>query len=227
MDMWNQIALLREELAAQLAQLAPADWDTPSLCAGWRARDVVAHLTLPARFSPLGGLGGLIRSGFSLDMYIQQDAIRRGSAPVAEVLAAYRAAIPYQSVPPKRRPANVLADLAIHMQDIRRAIGLPWSFDPEVLTTVASTVHADAGLGVPTRMAGLHLRSTDTTWDAGDGAEVTGPLEALVLAMAGRPAVASELDGPGVDTVGERIGAHDGTTAAAPDDARSSRTRSR
>jgi len=209
MDTWNQIVALRTELAAQLERLAPTDWDAPSLCAGWRVRDVVAHLTLPAHFSPLGGLTGLIRSGFSLDMFIQQDAIRRGSAPVAEVLAEFRSAIPHESVPPKRRPANVLADLAIHCQDIRRPLGVSWSFDPEVLQTVAQTVHADTGLGVPARVVGLRLHAVDVPWDAGDGAEVAGPLEALVLAMAGRTVAVTELGGPGADTFGERIGARD------------------
>jgi len=27
-----------------------AQWDTPSLCAGWRVREVVAHMTMAARY---------------------------------------------------------------------------------------------------------------------------------------------------------------------------------
>ena len=26
-------------------------WDAPSLCEGWRTREVVAHMTMPARYS--------------------------------------------------------------------------------------------------------------------------------------------------------------------------------
>ncbi len=39
-------------LASLLDSLPAAQWDTPSLCAGWRVREVVAHLTMPVRYSP-------------------------------------------------------------------------------------------------------------------------------------------------------------------------------
>ena len=34
-----------------LGSATEAQWDTPSLCEGWRVREVVAHLTMPARYS--------------------------------------------------------------------------------------------------------------------------------------------------------------------------------
>ena len=39
-------------LAELLDTFPDAQWDTPSLCAGWRVREVVAHLTMPVRYSP-------------------------------------------------------------------------------------------------------------------------------------------------------------------------------
>jgi len=206
MDTWDRVAALRTELAAQAQELTAAQWDAPSLCAGWRVRDVVAHLILPVGFSPWDGLGSLVRAGFRLEHVIYRDAVQRGSAPAAELLASYRAGIPRRSVPPGRKPANVLADLVIHLQDIRRPLGLPWSYDPELLDQVAGTVHPDKGLGVPGRVAGLSLRATDSRWAAGQGAEVSGPLEALILAMAGRPAALPELAGQGAAVLAARIG---------------------
>src|ERR1700726_1363404 len=41
----------RERLADLFRDLSPEQWDTPSLCAGWRVREVVAHMTMPARYS--------------------------------------------------------------------------------------------------------------------------------------------------------------------------------
>src|SRR3989442_613253 len=38
-------------LADLLDGLVLERWDTPSLCEGWRVREVVAHLTMPARYS--------------------------------------------------------------------------------------------------------------------------------------------------------------------------------
>jgi uncharacterized protein (TIGR03083 family) len=34
----------RADLAAFLATLTPQQWDTPTLCAGWSVKDVVAHM---------------------------------------------------------------------------------------------------------------------------------------------------------------------------------------
>jgi hypothetical protein len=48
-----QSAVTTEFLAlADLLDTVPdAGWDTPSLCAGWRVREVVALLTMPPRYS--------------------------------------------------------------------------------------------------------------------------------------------------------------------------------
>lgn len=37
-------------LADILASASDIEWDTPSLCEGWRVREVIAHLTMPARY---------------------------------------------------------------------------------------------------------------------------------------------------------------------------------
>ena len=38
-------------LADALAALSEEQWDTPSLCEGWRVREVIAHMTMAARYS--------------------------------------------------------------------------------------------------------------------------------------------------------------------------------
>src|SRR5687767_11621744 len=45
------IAAERTELADMLAGLSPHQWDAPSLCAGWRVREVMAHITMAFRYS--------------------------------------------------------------------------------------------------------------------------------------------------------------------------------
>ena len=46
---------------ADLLESSTADiWAAPSLCEGWRTREVVAHVTMPARYS---GPGILERAG--------------------------------------------------------------------------------------------------------------------------------------------------------------------
>jgi len=200
---------LRTEFLAQAKGLSRAQWDAPTLCEHWRVRDAVAHIILPERFPQFGGIARLIPAGwFHLDKVICQDAIRRGSVPIPDLLASYQAAIQHRSMPPGRQPVNVLADLVIHLQDVRRPLGLPWSYDTQLLETVASTLYPDKALGVPNRVRGLSLRATDTRWARGDGAEVSGPLEALILAMAGRPATLPELAGTGTAVLAGRIDGH-------------------
>jgi hypothetical protein len=48
------------------------------------------------------------------------------------------------------------------------------------------------------RIAGLRVTATDLDWTRGDGPEVTGPTEAILLAAAGRAVTLEELSGPGV-----------------------------
>ena len=44
------IAAERRDLAAILAGLPLEAWDAPTLCQGWRVREVVAHITMPFRY---------------------------------------------------------------------------------------------------------------------------------------------------------------------------------
>lgn len=200
---WAWIVALRTELIDQLSELPAEQWDTPSLCPGWRVRDVVAHTIPHERFTAPGGLVGLARAGLSLQRSIHIDAVRRGSAPLEDLIAAYRAGIDRRSVPPRREPQHLLDDLFIHAQDIRRPLSLRCpsgspSCDPAVLVALAQKVSTDPVLGAPSRIKGLRLTATDVDWSVGDGEEVTGAAEALILAMSGREVVLPELVGPGV-----------------------------
>lgn len=207
---WATVAALRAELIDQLAELPDDAWDHPSLCPGWRVRDVVAHTILPERFSPAGGAIALVRAGFSLRRMLHTDAVRRGSAPLEELVAAFREAVDRRVPAPGRTPQHLLDDLYVHARDIRRPLGLAapigsLSFDPEVLTGIADTVASDRGLGVPPRIRGLALVASDLPWQHGDGPEVSGPIEALILVMTGRRAGLDELAGDGLGTLTTRL----------------------
>jgi uncharacterized protein (TIGR03083 family) len=52
----------RAELAEMLGELREEQWDQPTLCAGWRVREVVAHMTMPFRLSPAGFVAGMLRA---------------------------------------------------------------------------------------------------------------------------------------------------------------------
>ena len=48
----------RERLVYLLGALSPEQWAAPSLCAGWRVREVTAHITMPFRTKPLAFMTG-------------------------------------------------------------------------------------------------------------------------------------------------------------------------
>lgn len=198
MDTWNWLATVRQGLLDQLVELPSERWDAETLCSEWRVRDVVAHTIFPERLLSLPVVAGIARAGFNVDRYLKDDAIRRGSAPIADLIAEYRGAVHRRTWP--GGPEHLLADVFIHAQDIRRPLGLSWGYDPEPLLRVLA--HVTAGRKVKAKIAGLRLRATDVEWSssAGDGAGdlVTGPAEALILALAGRTVALPDLSGPGV-----------------------------
>lgn len=55
------------------------------------------------------------------------------------------------------------------------------------------------------RARGVRLVATDLDWSRGSGPEVTGPAEALLMAMAARPCALADLEGPGKSTLAQHI----------------------
>ena len=98
-----------------------------------------------------------------------------------------------------------LTDGLIHHQDIRRALALPRDVPLDRVRAALRFAPGAPPIGAPKRIRGLRLAATDLDWTTGDGLTVEGPGEALLMAMAGRPAALRELSGPGTPTLAERI----------------------
>jgi hypothetical protein len=101
----------------------------------------------------------------------------------------------------------MLVDVFTHTNDIRRPLALPPLPVPEAdLRAIAD--HAKTlgfPIGAKKRIAGLRLRATDLDWSTGEGPEVTGPLEALIMAMMGRRAALDDLAGEGKAELARRL----------------------
>jgi hypothetical protein len=98
-----------------------------------------------------------------------------------------------------------LTDGLIHQQDIRRPLKEPRTIPAERLLPALRTALFGVLLGVR-RVRDVRLVATDMEWTFGRGPEVRGTGEALLMAVAGRKAVAGELDGPGAERVARRLG---------------------
>ena len=206
-DVWGAVRDERIALIADLERLRPEQWSAPSLCAGWTVRDVVAHLVAATEASGAAIALALARSGFRLNRMLGDDARRRarGRTP-DELLAAYRGCVGSEHTPPATRPWQMLSDTMLHSQDIRRPVGLRREFPGDRLVTVLDRLAPMRPiLGVKQRIAGLRLRATDLDWTFGQGPEVAGLGEALMMAMGGRSAALVDLDGEGVTILRQRL----------------------
>jgi uncharacterized protein (TIGR03083 family) len=195
------------DFSAYLHTLAAPDWDRPSLCEGWRVRDVVGHilygnemnlLTLPAR---------LARYGFSSNRSGKAYSIARAEGrPVDELLRAFDERDPWAGTCRVFPPRLTLLDRLAHHQDIRRALGHPRPVPEErLLAVLTTTPKLGSVFGARRRTKGLRLEATDVPWSWGDGPAVTGPGEALFMAMLGRGQALGDLAGDGLPELASRV----------------------
>lgn len=189
------------DFSALLHELEPAEWERPSLCEGWRVRDVVGHIlygnelrlwTLPWK---------LARFGFSSDRSGKHYSIRRaeGRAP-QELVRDFDRRDPWAGTCKVFPPKLTLLDRLTHHQDIRRALGRPRIIPEERLVAVLdATPQLGSVFGARKRTKGLRFEATDVDWSWGDGPIVTGPGEALVMGMLGRTPALADCSGEGLE----------------------------
>jgi uncharacterized protein (TIGR03083 family) len=99
----------------------------------------------------------------------------------------------------------MLGEVVVHGEDIRRPLGLTHrSPEPALLLVADAWKKSDLLIGSKSRIKGLRLTATDATWTHGDGPEVSGPLQSLVLAMTGRKQAMADLSGDGIALLANR-----------------------
>jgi uncharacterized protein (TIGR03083 family) len=203
-DVWPTVHAERAALAADLQTLSEAQWATPSLCNGWSVRDVLAHMTATARITPPGFFLKMLTSGFSFQKMQATDiAVERGASP-ADTLTRFRSQLNSSSHPPGPT-ASWLGEVLVHSEDIRRPLGIQHAYPIDACVQTANFYKgSNLIIGAKSRIDGLRLRATDTQWAHGDGAEVSGPIHSLVMAMTGRKAAVADLTGEGVPTLESR-----------------------
>ncbi|OBI85261.1 maleylpyruvate isomerase family mycothiol-dependent enzyme [Mycobacterium sp. 1245805.9] len=193
----------RADLADFLATLAPQDWETPSLCTKWTVKDVVAHVI---SYEELG-VGGLLKR-FAKGWVVRTNQVgvdEFSSLRPEQLLEFLRSHLEPRGLTAGFGGMIALVDGTIHHQDIRRSLGRPRIVPADRLQRVLGLVPGNPRLGAGRRIRGLRLRATDVDWTHGTGPEVSGPGEALLMAMTGRPVALADLEGPGRDTLARRL----------------------
>lgn len=197
----------REDFANLLAALSPEQWDQPSLCERWRVRDVVAHVL---SYDELGRWATVKR--FAKGGFLPNRVNAVGVAEYATRSPEQLTELAWACIRPRGLTAGfggmiALVDGMIHQQDIRRALGIPRTIPPERLRAVLNYGLTAPAVRGAIRARSVRLVATDLDWSHGGGPEVSGPGEALLMAMAARPDALDDLTGPGKAMLARRIGA--------------------
>ncbi len=161
---------------------------------------VLAHVTSFVETGFLGFTATMVKHRFDFDHVAIDMADTQLARPVADVIASLRAKATKSAVMPMFPEAMTVSDLAIHTQDVRRPLGLDGRLDDEVLAAALEflTTHKMATTLVDRKpLDDVRLVATDREWSFGEGDEISGPAEALLMGMAGRP-VLDDLTGPGL-----------------------------
>jgi uncharacterized protein (TIGR03083 family) len=197
---WSAVRTMRLRIAGLLESLSPAEWNAPSLCRGWRVRDVAGHLALIPVITTWDMLAVAPRAQFNPNRINTLLAVRQGSGSSDEIAAKIRQHAGERRTAKVLDTRNSLFDAIVHSQDIALPMGRDFPVPVEYSREGLQRVWA---MGWPfnarRNLAGLTLRATDTAWTVGTGPEVAGDALSLLLLLTGRStAVMEALHGPGV-----------------------------
>jgi uncharacterized protein (TIGR03083 family) len=212
-EVWSAIDTERTRIADLLETLTPEEWDHPSLCEGWRVRDVAGHIPMgQAGLGPI--LLGALRHPGPINRVIRETARSRGALPTERLVADLRATIG------ARRPnlgvtyLENLTDVLVHGQDIavplRRQLPVPVDAAATAAARIWSCRETRRGRKMlrvfrSLPYEGYRFTATDVSWSAGEGPEIRGPIIAILLVLTGRPAGRSQLAGEGAVRLAEQL----------------------
>nr|WP_088413484.1 maleylpyruvate isomerase family mycothiol-dependent enzyme [Mycobacteroides saopaulense] len=195
----------RIDLAELLAGLTPEQWNAPSLCSQWRIRDVVTHMIGYEDLSRGEFYARVAKAGFNPNRANANRVAELADRTPEQLLEMVRAAETPGVLTSGFGGRIALLDGIVHQQDIRRPLGIPREIPEDRLNVAMDFARWAPPVRGALRARGVRLVATDTGWAAGRGPEVTGPAEALLMAMAARPCVLAELAGPGKSTLAQHI----------------------
>src|SRR6516165_1231368 len=157
-------------LADLLDSAADAQWDTPSLCAGWRVREVIAHMTMAARYPEDKFMAELRRCDFDFGRLSNEIASRDAGLPTGELVANLRSDVMQHWTPPGGGYHGALNHVVIHGLDATVPLGVTRRSPDSTIRVVlddltAGGVHENFGTGI----GGRTLQATDLDWSYGSG----------------------------------------------------------
>ncbi|MFJ8211232.1 maleylpyruvate isomerase family mycothiol-dependent enzyme [Streptomyces sp. NPDC096033] len=181
------IAAERRELADLLDGLRADQWGGQSLCAGWRVREVAAHmstgfrLSLPATLRELAAARGNLHR--MTDRVARRDAATHSTTALARFL---RDNADHPWTPPVGGLVAALGHDVVHGLDITVALGLDRRVPEERLRILLDAIRPSTLKFFGADLDGVRLCAEDLDWSYGSGVPVSGTAQDLLLLAYGR-----------------------------------------
>jgi uncharacterized protein (TIGR03083 family) len=198
MDMTENIraavAAERRDQAELLAGLTERQWDAPSLCEGWRVKEVIAHTTLPFHSSGRRVILEILKSGGRFN-HASDRMARKDAAALStdELVATLRDNAEHPWTPPGGGATGALSHDVIHGLDITVALGLDREVPHDRLRLVLDGMNPRSVKYFGADLEGKRLEATDLDWSFGEGRPVRGLAQDLLLLVCGRRLPAGRL----------------------------------
>ncbi|GGF32093.1 hypothetical protein GCM10011519_01870 [Marmoricola endophyticus] len=190
---------MRLETADWLDTLSDDQLDHPSLCAGWRVREVAGHLAQAGAVSVPAMFVQVARSGFNPHRANTAFARRFGADRPQDLIRTHaekKLDLPFVGV------HGQFVDLQVHGADMRVPLDAAWVPPVGYAAEALRFLEGGAiGFAPRKRVAGLRVEATDADVAWGSGAALRGTSYDLVLALCGRRHALSGLEGPGTDVI--------------------------
>ncbi|MEU2512052.1 maleylpyruvate isomerase family mycothiol-dependent enzyme [Streptomyces syringium] len=181
------IAAERRELADLFDTLRTDQWNEQSLCAGWRVREVAAHMTMGFRLSLPATLGELAKARGNLHRMTDRVARRDAAAHSTTALASFlRDNAHHPWTPPVGGLAAALGHDVVHGLDITVALGLDRRIPEKRLRILLDNIRPSTLKFFGADLDGVRLCAEDLDWSYGSGAPVFGAAQDLLLLAYGR-----------------------------------------
>ncbi|MFI6047006.1 maleylpyruvate isomerase family mycothiol-dependent enzyme [Nocardia sp. NPDC051321] len=186
----------RTDLAELLAGFDAERWDAPTLCKGWRVREVVAHMTMPFRLSGARFALEMVRAVGSFHRMADRTARQDAEQLTAEdLLKSLWDNVDHPWKPPGGGFEGALSHDVIHGLDITVALGLDRKVPEDRLRLVLDAINPKSVKFFGVDLNGIELRADDLDWCYGSGEVVTGDAQDLLLVLCGRKLPAEKLRG--------------------------------
>ena len=163
---------------------------------GVAVREVIAHMTMAARYSEEEFMAELRRCDFDFSRLSNEIAARDAERRASELMASLRAEVMQHWTPPGGGWHGALNHVVIHGLNVTVPLGVPRRSPDAAIRVVLDDL---TGGGVQTHcgasVEGRSLQAPDLTWSYGSGPVLRGPAEYLALVLRGRTIPPGRLEG--------------------------------